>query len=133
MDTINIKKGLVMLLIVFFNYSGAQINKKTLYRSEKIIESPIFGGYNVNVLTLNENNTYKLIFQTYSSKKMAKKNILLKIEIEEGIWNIVDGFLTIIPNDKKQKLVFSLKNKNKIRSIVDKDELSPVIWKKINY
>jgi hypothetical protein len=123
---------IAILFMFFFNITDAQITKPISYRFEGKVESPKFSTYNVNILTLNTDNTYKIIFQTYGSKKLARKNIIRKTEIEEGIWNIKDSALILLSNNSKQELIFSAKNNRKLRVIIDNVETSALVWKKID-
>ncbi|WP_264536423.1 hypothetical protein [Flavobacterium sp. N1736] len=127
-----IKFFIVIFFVFFLNFTEAQITKTTSYRFEGQTESPKFSTYNVNILTLNVDNTYKLIFQTYGSKKLAKKNIIRETEIEEGMWHVNDSLLTLLSKNNQQELIFCIKNKNKIRVVIDDGEMSALIWKKID-
>lgn len=127
----NIKFFIVIFSMFFLNFIEAQITKATSYRFEGQTESPKFSTYNVNILTLNVDNTYKLIFQTYGSKKLARKNIIRETEIEEGIWNIKDSVLTLLSNNNNQELIFSMKNDKGLRVIIDNIKTSAFVWEKI--
>lgn len=123
---------IAVFFFFFLNITEAQIIKPTSYRFEGKVESPKFSTYNVNILTLNVDKTYKIIFQTYGSKKLARKNIIRETEIEEGTWNIKSSVLTLLSNNSKQELIFSIKNNKKLTVIIDDVETSSLVWEKID-
>ncbi|MBF4507810.1 hypothetical protein IRZ83_14130 [Flavobacterium sp. JLP] len=123
---------MAVFFIFFLNITEGQIIKPTSYRFEGKVESPKFSTYNVNILTLNVDKTYKIIFQTDGSKKLARKNIIRETEIEEGTWNIKSSILTLLSNNSKQELIFSLKNNKKLTVIIDDVETSSLVWEKID-
>ncbi|GEM_PF-2595863 len=127
-----IKIFIVIFSALFYNFSEAQIIKQTSYRFEGKIESALVSTYNVCILTLYEDNAYKLVFQSYGTKKLARKNIIREIKIEEGVWSIKDSLLTLLRKQDKQKLIFNIKNEDKIRVVTEEGEILDAVWKKIN-
>ncbi|OXA89971.1 hypothetical protein [Flavobacterium hercynium] len=121
---------IAVFFMLFFNTTKAQIAESTSYRFEGKVESPKFRTYNINLLTLYVDNTYKIIFQTYGSKKLARRNIIRETEIEEGIWNTKGSVLTLLSNNSKQELIFSVKNNKKLRVMINDVEASALVWKK---
>ena len=114
-------KKIVFLLsvILFVGFANAQSTE--IFKSESKVESPEFGNYNVNVLYLYGDGTYKILWQKYSNKKMARKNIILDLTEEYGSWSKTANFIELKPEEdtKKQKMKFKMKNENKLLFIME--------------
>lgn len=115
------------LVILFLGFSNAQSTE--IYKCESKVESPDYGNYNVNILYLYHDGTYKIFWQTYSNKKMAKKNVILDLKEENGKWLKEDGFLILYPSETKQEMKFNV-DKKKLRYIMENGK-SGSIWEKI--
>lgn len=124
-------KNLIVILLMLFTFStiDGQV-LKDIYKNEGKVESPDFGNYNINVLFLYDDGTYKILWQKYSNKKMARKNILLDLIEEYGNWSKSDNCIELHPDDKNQKMKFKMKNENKLLFIME-DGNTGSIWCKI--
>jgi len=113
-----IKKSFLLLVVLLFvSFTNAQSTE--IYKSESKVESPEGGNYNVNVLFLYGDGTYKILWQQYSNKKMARKNILLDVSEEYGEWSKKGKAINLIPSTNSQKIEFRIKNKNKLLYVMD--------------
>lgn len=119
---------LVLLLVTYL--SKAQFKSSTIYKMEKRVESAGIGTYNVNVLLLESDGTYKILWQSYASRKFAKIYALLEVKCEKGNYIINRNKLMLKPENDSQEMNFQILNRRKIRAIVDEGNLKKgIIWK----
>ena len=119
-----------MLLPVSIIYAQRDIIYKIGYDSY-----PTIGYfYGVSVLYLRDDHSYRLSVQVYSSRKMARKNVLRSSDDEYGKWKMSGDTLLLYDNDKKrQQMKFIKVNNKRIAFLIDDLEKSDQYWKKIKY
>lgn len=111
--------------------SNAQFIKE-IYKSEIRAESPDIGTYNINVLILNNDGTFELQWQTYATKKMAKRHVILNLITRMGKWEKKGDFLIIDSAENGQDFKFLIKTKNRIVKVIDDSgAISLLEWKKV--
>lgn len=104
-----------------------------IYRSEGMTRAHVGPSYDVNILVLDKDGTYKLMYQKFDSKKMKNKNIFYDLSVYEGIWDRKKDTLHLKSNNGDRDEKFLILNKNKIARVSKTIGLSPLKWKRVNY
>jgi len=112
------KVFLFLLLSISLTYGQ---KKDLIYRFAGSVYPTTGYAYEVNVLLLNEYKEYRLISQSYRSKKLARKNVPFKSDVKSGVWSIISDTLKLTDNNTKQELVF-VKKKNFLIYLYDKTD-----------
>jgi len=123
----------ILFLIMIFSFVtsiNAQ-NRDEIYRVESKMESPGIATYDVNVLILYKDGVYEIMRQKYRTKKLMKKNVILLLDKERGIWEKEIDTLYLNDSKSKETIKFFVKSKNKIALIIENLEVSTLNWKRI--
>jgi len=107
--------------------------KDEIYRNEGKTYGHAGSSYNVDILTLESNGEYQLMYQKFYSKKLKNKNIFFDLTTENGTWSKKQDTLYIKSAENKKVVKFLVLKKNKIALVIEEVEISPAKWKKINY
>jgi len=125
------KKLIFVFLTLFFAVqSYGQQNE--IYRNEGKSFGHSGASYNVDILILQNDGGYELIYQKFYSKKMKNKNVFYDLSTEKGKWNKKEGVLYLENTNSKNKMKFIIINNNKIAPLIEGVEVSPIKWKKVN-
>jgi len=123
------KSLLVLFILVNCICQAQSINE--IFKSETRTENGGIGAYNVNVLVLYSDESYKIFWYNFFSKKMVKNFYFSGLEIEGGKWFRKNKVLNLLPSKGNQKLKFYYQRKNRIRVIKDNNDLAELKWKKV--
>jgi len=126
-------KTIVLTVFLVFQGVEAQHMNSTIYKLETRVKSSWIGTYNVNILILNDDGTYKLLWKSYSSKKMSRIHALLRMKIEKGEYNIHDGVLKLISETENSDLTLKIISKRKLRVLLEDNTLSDLAWRRVSH
>lgn len=123
-----IAKTIITLLCFLTVMLCASQNISQIYKATTKNENPLVGYHQVSVLILYDDNDFELFIQHFASRRMMKKNIILKIEKYNGTWNTDDENLSLYENSKL-KIKFYRKGKKKLVATGLHNEIDGVNWK----
>lgn len=86
--------------------------------------------YDISVLYLRDDNTYKCLFQKYRSRKMARKNVLWYSTNESGKWKMSGDTIILYDNNQYPMKFFKISDK-RITFIFDGIDRSRYYWRKV--
>ncbi|AWK03177.1 hypothetical protein HYN56_02665 [Flavobacterium crocinum] len=120
------------LVIVFFLVNFVFAQKRDIIYRIAYDSYPANGYfYGVSVLYLKDDYSYRLSYQKYNSRKMARKNVLRSSVDEYGKWKMLGD--TLLLYDNRQLLRFIKVNNKKIAFLIDDIERFDHCWKKVKY
>lgn len=121
-----------LILILFLINSASAQKRDVVYRIAYDSYPAIGYSYDVSVLYLRDDNTYKCLFQKYNSRRMARKNILRSSTDEYGKWKMYGDTLLLYDNERHPMKFFKIDDK-RIAYIFDNVDRSKYYWKKVKY
>lgn len=124
---------LILTFVLFSIHFSFSQKKEEIFKREGHNYSTTYS-YDVDLLILNpDDNSYRFINQSYISKKMMRKNVIFDFDITEGTYLKDKDKLLLKEKNTEKELVFSFLSKNKLVRLVENNEKSKVIWKKVIY
>lgn len=117
----------ILFLLNFVIYAQ---KKDVVYRIAFDSYPAIGYSYDISILYLRDDNTYKCLFQKYGSRKMAKKNVLWYSTDESGKWKMSGDTIILYDNNRYPMKYFKV-NDRKIAFIIDDIERARYYWKKV--
>ena len=124
-------RTILIFLATFSFFTQIYGQEEEIYRSEGRTENPGIATYNVGVLVLSDDGSYKLTSQQYSTKKMMKNNIILGINTEYGKWDKRNGKLFLNGDTKNKDMTFILQSDTKISVLIDESGAIGKSWKRV--
>lgn len=124
---------LLVFLVSFLFVCEMYGQKDEIYRNESKTYSHAGPTYNVDVLIMKSDGTYKLTYQKFDSKKMKNKHIFYDLSTQKGTWEKRKDTLYLKDEDGKREKRFLVLNANKIAMFIEDVGLSPSKWAKVDY
>lgn len=123
---------LMFFLATFLFICNIYGQRDEIYRNEGKTYSHAGPSYNVDVLIMESDGAYKLMYLKFDSKKLKNKNIFYDLSTEKGTWEKKKDTLYLKSDDGNRKRKFFILNEDKIALFIEDVGLSPSKWKKVN-
>lgn len=119
-----------LILVLFLINSASAQKRDVVYRIAYDSYPTIGYSYDISILYLRDDNTYKCLFQKYNSRRMARKNVLRSSTDEYGKWKMYGDTLLLYDNNRYPMKFFKFNDK-KIAYIFDNVDRSKYYWKRV--
>jgi hypothetical protein len=117
----------ILFLLNFVIYAQ---KKDVVYRIAYDSYPAVGYSYEVGVLYLRDDNSYRRLLQKYNSRKMARKNVLRSSVDEYGKWKMSGDTLFLYDNNNSPMKFFKISDK-RITFIFDGIDRSRYYWRKV--